>query len=240
MKKFLLQSDEGILEIEKRAIHSLSLLEDNIEIIHLSFEDLQNSTIYYGYYCPVGSVEFVQLFLLIHGIKIPMHISYPEPLFYDYYLRRKVRIGKFHEADNLEFIKPLLDIKGFTGNLKFKLSGIPDDYCVYISDPVKFIQEYRFYILNNELVGYARYDDNYEEDRLIDFELIDDAIRAMKDLNIIGYSLDFGILSTGQTALIEANDGWSLGLYKGSCSNKVYCNLIWSRFQQMSKNIQFS
>ena len=50
-----------------------------------------------------------------------------------------------------------------------------------------------------------------------------------------GYALDFGVLADGRTALVEANDGWSLGLYGGSRSitPSTYLQLLWDRWQQI-------
>ncbi len=234
MKKFLLQSDEGVLEIEKKAVHHVKLLQGDIEIKYCAIDNILSEKIDTKY-CPVGSVEFVKLFMMKNNIICPAHLTYPQILREDYYLRRKIIQGLYRDANYDEFIKPLYNIKKFTGNIKSEIIlDIPHDYPVFISEPVKFVQEYRFYILNNELIGYGRYDDFDSEDQFIDFELIDDAIWAMKDLNIIGYSLDFGVLDTCQTALIEANDGWSLGLYKGTCSNQDYCELIYQRWKQIS------
>jgi hypothetical protein len=51
----------------------------------------------------------------------------------------------------------------------------------------------------------------------------------------IGYSIDVGINSdSGETVLIEVNDGWALGLYPwGNMSNESYVDLITKRWKQI-------
>jgi hypothetical protein len=47
-----------------------------------------------------------------------------------------------------------------------------------------------------------------------------------------GYAIDFGVLDTGQTALVELNDGFSIGAY-GSISCESYWPVIHSRWNEL-------
>lgn len=126
--------------------------------------------------------------------------------------------------------------KQFTGGIKKDLvdsNDIPDYTTVWVSEPVQFVSEWRYYILNNRILGYARYDDNPEEEEVPSQYIISAAVDRMSKLGVIGYSLDFGRLSNGLSALVEVNDGWALGYYKGTCTAEDYAKMINARWYQL-------
>jgi len=43
--------------------------------------------------------------------------------------------------------------------------------------------------------------------------------------------MDFGVLSSGESALVEANDGYALGAYK--ISSAAYSELLFSRWREL-------
>jgi hypothetical protein len=45
------------------------------------------------------------------------------------------------------------------------------------------------------------------------------------------YGIDFGVLESGQTALVEANDGYALGAYK--IAAEPYTDLLVRRWQEL-------
>ena len=49
----------------------------------------------------------------------------------------------------------------------------------------------------------------------------------------IAYSLDIGMLDWGEPALVEVNDAWALGFYKGTLSDKDYIEMLYDRWQQL-------
>lgn len=51
------------------------------------------------------------------------------------------------------------------------------------------------------------------------------------------FSLDVGVLDTGETALIECNDAWALGYYKGSLAHKDYIRMLWMRWEQLAREL---
>lgn len=48
------------------------------------------------------------------------------------------------------------------------------------------------------------------------------------------YCLDVGVLSTGETALIEVNDGFSVGMY--GMSKELYAELLQTRWKELVEN----
>ncbi|MMZ69751.1 hypothetical protein D1872_326510 [compost metagenome] len=63
--------------------------------------------------------------------------------------------------------------------------------------------------------------------------MIIDAIRDLTECGApAGYAVDFGVLSTGQTALVELNDGFSIGAYDGIEAG-LYWEVIQARWQEL-------
>ena len=104
------------------------------------------------------------------------------------------------------------------------------------------IVEYRFYVLHGEILGYGRYDDR-EDDPNDPLPLDMKAVREMIDAyqkagSPAGYGLDVGVSDEdGMTKLVEVNDGWALGFYKGSCSHRDYLRLLELRWLETSAHL---
>jgi hypothetical protein len=232
--------------IEKRVMQHAACLVD-ADLHHASLQQVKysNGSIMDGIpvsAVPVGSVEFVVAVMRARGIDVPPHISYPEELRSFHFLKRKLVEGVFSEvSDQNLFIKPRHEIKGFTGSILRDLDPslhISDDYPVWISDPVKFVSEWRYYILRGKIVGRGRYDDGDENAPMPDLDLVQDAINAcMTGTLPAGCAMDFGVLDTGATALIEVNDGWAIGYYKdgdgNGCSHVDYARLLNARWREL-------
>jgi hypothetical protein len=193
-------------------------------------------------------VEFVKRWAEICGVNLPTSMSYPSLLRNDTFLHRALGPGTLRDAKLNQFVKPRFDVKGFTGCLKRELYGTgirgsvcistPNEgYPVWISDPVKFTTEVRYYVLNGKIVGYGRYDDGPDDGPTPDIGVVTSAIRTLGISSDVacpsGYSLDFGVLDNGKTALVEVNDGWALGYYRGTCSHRDYAMLLWTRWREL-------
>ena len=191
-------------------------------------------------YIPVGSVEFIKQYADCFGIDLPKNISYPECL--QKYLKRDLRKGIFVDAKNWEFVKPQ-STKKFTGVIKRNLNlteCVTSCEPVWISEPMTFNAEFRYYIVDGKIVGHSRYDD-FENDLYADENVVRQMICDYLD-QPVGYSIDVGInADNGETVLIEVNDGWALGLYPwGNMSNESYVDLITKRWKQIiSTNKKF-
>jgi|GEM_PF-1608314 hypothetical protein len=184
-------------------------------------------------YVPVGSVEFIKKYADIFEIDLPKNISYPECL--QKYLKRDLRKGVFSDANNWEFVKPQ-STKKFTGAIKadlFSEECITSCEPVWISEPMAFEAEFRYYVVDGKIVGHSRYDD-FENDLCADENVVRQMISDYAD-QPVGYSIDVGInCDNGETVLIEVNDGWALGLYPwGNMSNESYVDLITKRWKQI-------
>lgn len=228
---FVLQ-DGDISVCEKRAIRHASMFS-KITILHSNANNIPITA------TPVGSVEFVQSMMISHGIKIPKHMSYPNCLLnsnFDYF-KRKIWEDNIDNVSDATFVKPRHSIKSFTGGIKKNITEPTTDTLVWCSEPVEFLSEWRYYVANGEILGYARYDDSLDDNtKEPDLNIVTSAVTVMTDAGgPAGYSLDFGVLISGETALVEANDGWALGYYKGTCKQVDYAKLLQVRWAEIIK-----
>ncbi|MDD4965303.1 MAG: ATP-grasp domain-containing protein [Gallionella sp.] len=193
---------------------------------------------------PVGSVEFC-LAAMIHQEVDPSFVSsYPKPL--QGFLHRKIwldTVAGVIANGRRVFVKPSRRQKLFTGFVwpdedgqEIALKDLQELEVLWCSEPVNFVQEWRFYVMNGEVLGAGRYDDSDEEVPDMEARLHRAAREMVKQYRDApaGYSIDIGVLDTGQVALVEVNDGWgSLGFYKGSCSLSEYFNLLVARWDEI-------
>jgi hypothetical protein len=193
---------------------------------------------------PIGSVEFVRAAMEQVSIAEPPNLSYPpgcEP-----FLHRNVRLMPAGSIMGRWFVKPRTT-KAFTGFVydseqspaaldehdrqqREMLLALPKDTPVFVCEPIQFQSEWRYYIQGRRIIGQARYDDEVDENAPAP-QL--DVVNAC--IQVLGidhpYALDFGVLSNGRTALVEANDAWALGYYQGSMLPKRYLDLLIERWQ---------
>lgn len=165
----------------------------------------------------VGSVEECTNWLYTNGYKVPSQI--PIELFSDW-LGREFQIVPFETIDTLEyprFIKPASQIKAFTG---FVARNPNDAYIctegyrgdLIIQTPVSIVSEYRMYINNHSIMGMRHYQGDCT--RFPETKFIRDCFEYSKSvLDYHSYTLDFGVLDSGETILVEPNDGWAIGNY---------------------------
>lgn len=190
-----------------------------------------------------GSIDLVKHALRQHGKELPPENSYPECLSHLLYRKvEKVRslreVKAMLDAGRTLFVKPVA-VKRFTGFVTCdsydpRFSGASNTAPVWISEVVKFVSEWRAYIANGKLliIGFA--DHGGDQQTLPDVAVIVDAVERMTKAGApAGYALDFGVLSTGETALIEMNDGYSLGVYGGMpCDD--YWTVISERWKELT------
>ena len=183
-------------------------------------------------YIPVGTVEYVNEYCRIKNITPPTNISYPVELVK--FLNRSVWQSSYSFAKEYEFVKPR-NTKVFTGAVKKDIEEtVKDDEPVWISDPMTFTAEFRFYIIENHVAGYSRYDDG-DDNIQPDIDTVQQMITEYTE-SPIGYTLDVGPVDN-KTVLIEVNDGWSLGLYPwGTMTTDKYVELITKRWFEIAKH----
>ncbi len=239
--RLLLQ--RGASEVETRtawmgaATRPTPLRERRLTLEEVTSADVMNNDL------PVGTVEFLRACAARLGVGLPEIGAYPDLL--RPYLRRAHRMGVLGEVRRLAthtFIRPAFATKIFTGftfdssnpEHSERLKGLPFALPVWLCEPVAWRCEWRYYVVQGMIVGAGRYDPVGAEDAPEpDQDLVGSMVRAWGALSPAGYALDVGVLSTGETALVEVNDGWAIGFYKGSCSPADYLHLLQARWEEL-------
>lgn len=102
----------------------------------------------------------------------------------------------------------------------------------YLSEEIRFLTEWRFYFQDGRIV--ARH--WYAGDPILKPD--ETAVAEMSALLVrppAAFALDFGILNTGELALVEMNDAFGLGWYLSNGIDK-YLNMLRARFAEILKS----
>jgi hypothetical protein len=192
----------------------------------------------------VGGIGCVRAALAQLGVPEPDNIDYPDAL--RPFLLRSVRRSTIREAHRLIrddkfdppiFIKPVTGHKEFTGHVLAVYRDLlrtagwaheAPDTAVWLADVVEFVAEWRYFVLRRELVGVGHY--HGDPLRAPDPAVVRAAVAAY-DPCPAGYTLDFGVLADGRTALVEVNDGFSFGCY--GLSPYTHAHLLTARWREL-------
>ncbi|WP_163864273.1 ATP-grasp domain-containing protein [Myxococcus eversor] len=159
------------------------------------------------------------------GIEPPPTNDYPPsltPFLHRWLWTSTVRQLNAHLLDVASppvFAKPQGRRKRFTGRvfqnasdllyLERASQGTP----LICSEVVRWLSEYRVFVVHDRPVGTRHYAGDVTVS--LDEARVHEALGLLESSGeaTAGYSVDFGVLSTGETALVEWNDGFSLGAY---------------------------
>ncbi|MDA8377405.1 MAG: ATP-grasp domain-containing protein [Planctomycetia bacterium] len=194
---------------------------------------------------PVGTVEFCRAAMARQGIQEPDPIDYP------FSLQEWIPYGGHYEI-------PYGDMpKGWTPENHQGLHGKPvrtklpqqlwTPTTPFWTAPYhRFASEWRVYVLHGEIIGMGRYDDRDVDDdhAYPDMNVVHEMVNAYTKYDApAGFGLDVGVsegpggetpFEDGRTKLVEVNDGWALGLYKGTCSARGYLELLKARWTEIA------
>lgn len=196
-----------------------------------------------------GSIGATEMAMKILGIPIPKPDYYPEclkPL-----LRRRVwvsTLGLELSRGHHIFVKPLAQTKKFTGCVldgseAWQLEGISRKTPVWCSEVVDFISEWRVYVvskynfavggLDPHILG-TLYPPMCPDEPQPSGLVIDEALDLLQEHGklLAGLCIDFGVVgSTGETALIEMGDGYSVGNY--GLDAEPYTDMVLARWEEL-------
>jgi hypothetical protein len=169
-------------------------------------------------FIPVGTVEWCESFL---QKTVPDYY----PKFLENFLYRKVWKTNVWSSERV-FIKPADNYKRFTGFVTTKRhkSRQGPFWC---SEVVEFVNEWRYYVSNGKVLAAEWYDG--------DDINTPDAPKLNIDLKNFYGALDFGILKTGELALVEAQHPYACGWY-GDIRNFTYVEWLIEGWNWMIKN----
>lgn len=191
-------------------------------------------------YLVVGSIPFMKAAFLHNNI-VYRDNCYPAEL--KAFLNRSIKNStvkdakRYVETKGEIFIKPSSRTKRFTGFVlsephDFRLSGIPLNENIWMSEPVEWLSEWRFYVINHE-IAYCSYccGNQHLKPKL---EIVKKAIEiiSMQNQSPCSYAIDFGVMNGDITSLIELNDGFSIGAYN-NIPGELYVKLLTTRWQQL-------
>lgn len=101
----------------------------------------------------------------------------------------------------------------------WKPSGLESDYnalhvddetVLLVSEPVEFVAEWRAFCVDGQILDVRQYDGRWHDQP--DRVRIAAASHCFRP-RVRGYSIDFGLTSSGETLVVETNAGHSLGAY---------------------------
>lgn len=168
-------------------------------------------------------------------------LEYPEKLFKDEYLGRKLWVDTLGSVMNDKnkwgiFIKPVEGGKLFPGTVINNLMdfrncyGLSSDTKIWCSEQLDFVSEYRCFIRYGEIIGVKHYKGDIFKSPSKDIllKMINDYIDSPK-----AYTIDLGVTDKGKTYLIEVNEGYSVGAY--GLDPIKYSKLLATRWAELTK-----
>lgn len=115
------------------------------------------------------------------------------------------------------FIKPLRNVKTFPGHVRnvgrpdaMHTAMIADDRPIACSEVVEFESEWRCFMLEGRVLDVRRYKGTFRSS--VDWSVLDAALESFRE-QPAGFAMDLGVLTDGRTAIVEVNDGYSVGAY---------------------------
>ncbi|MEK8034045.1 ATP-grasp domain-containing protein [Ideonella sp. DXS29W] len=185
----------------------------------------------------------------MHGAMSQLRIEHPAPNDYPPclapYLRRQmtqVTLGDVEHqicsaGGGAVFVKPATGRKRFTGQVLWSpsdfmyLRGTSRRQTVWCAEVVSWRSEFRVYVVRDAVV----WTDHYagEREATLDMAVVHQAVEAYAQSGTApaGYAMDMGVLESGETALVEINDGFALGAYDIDAA--PYTDLLIARWQQL-------
>jgi hypothetical protein len=184
-----------------------------------------------------GGLRFCRSALAFLGRAMPSISDYPDSL--NGFLGRRVWKSTLSAVPSEifpVFCKPVVpkqwkarvlrNFGDYEGMISFISPDIVSIAECWLSEPLDIVGESRVYVNRGEIVAVSK----YKGEGKIDPSVAESAIRSFENAPI-GYGLDFGLTRSGETVLVEFNDGYFLGNY--AVDNVIYAQLIADRWLQV-------
>lgn len=211
--------------------------ERGLSALYTKFPDISDASLI------VGDIPYVAGALAQAGKKLPNTPSYPYSL--EHLLHRKIEMMTLYQARQLiatsqkRFIKPV-EMKEFTGLVlddadDYRIRGLDNTMLVHVSEVVEWLSEWRVYVLDGQVRDIILYEGDsrfYPESSIVQSAVGILTGNPKNPENPVSYAIDFGVLSDGTTALVEMNDGFSIGAYEG-VDPGTYFDILQSRWDQL-------
>lgn len=186
-----------------------------------------------------GYIGDVHIALKKLGLGVPDPVDYPEEL--HQFLGRKIWKSVLKDVTKHPgtevFVKPV-EQKLFTGFLwqgtyknRLRVAIYDEETPVFLSTPIKFVAEYRCFVLDQKLIDVRRYNGDWSI--APDRKPIEDAVQAW--IGPRAYAMDFGVTDDGRTLLVEVNDAYALGSY--GLDPVAYARMIEARWEELTESL---
>lgn len=229
MKVYSLSEKEGSSRYQQAILMNYWFWQRGYEIIPFQVDQLEQGEFDHALAHEADDIIFIASVAVMKKVFARAKFSQVEnidfPSELNEFYGRKIEIETFKTVQswlNKEpsklpaHIKPVTEHKLFTGCLveKFRdfipLSNVPDETKVYVQEKIDLVSEWRATILRKKVLNVAHYNGN--SIAFPDPQVIREAV-AKYTTSPIGYAIDLGVTASGQTVIIEVNDGFALGNY---------------------------
>lgn len=168
----------------------------------------------------------------------PPSIDYPEAL--EEFYGRKIWTGTLDDIQDRGlhpgvFVKPNGSQKLFTGLLwkgtpghRLHLAPYPKDTPVFFSEPRAFVSEYRCFVLDGEILDVRHYKGDWSQ--APSRKVVEACVAVYRPYR--AYCIDFGVLDTGETVVVEVNDSFAMGCY--GLHPVAYAKMIEARWEELT------
>jgi len=189
----------------------------------------------------VGTLPFIKAALQQSKISMPVDDTYPDVLV-DLLHRKVIKLPLYKVLDEIEqggvcFVKPADRAKLFTGYVlrpgdDYQIKHVPRREMVWRSDVVKWVSEWRFYVVCGQIQAQACY--SGDASTVPDQGVVEEAVARLASIETYPkhHAIDFGVLDNGCTALVECNEGFSIGAYEGVPAS-VYFEMLKGRWREL-------
>ena len=183
----------------------------------------------------VGSTEFMtEVFKRVglHNVGLPLNSNRQSEIITLAEAHKRVANG------SKLFIKPV-QIKLFTGlvldGMQYScLSKLPEDTMVMAYEAFKerIESEWRIYVHRGQMIDSR----NYSGEFIIspNYHYVEAVIEQNKGKFPCAYTIDIGILSSGENVVVEYNDMWAIGNY--GIPNDIYLKLLKERYFEIIRS----
>ncbi len=203
----------------------------DVELLSLPAASMKQDKLKQEKPMPIGSVGYMEYFFDLYGVQKPF------PLI-DFNLERSWTVTRRDQLNYPVFVKPLVQIKKFTGavftnakqwDLYPELEDWDGPYLCKEPFELPILSEWRVFVHNGKIKNISYYSGTNP--------------RAFPDRWTIGFilehaynppaafTMDVCVLEDGSTRLVEFNDMWAIGPY--GCNENDYFSMLKDRWNEI-------
>lgn len=237
--KFYVRHREGYPETELQDIARRGFWTFGVETVPFEWIDDIDSFTDLGPTCGIaGYIGDVHRGLTKLSKPIPPNVDYPKEL--REFFGRDIETRTLYDIRRMTspvFIKPV-EHKLFTGFVydmgiesRRHIVTQEDDVEVFACKPINIVSEYRSFILDGEVLDCRRYKGDYGV--AASRKIVEEGARIMKDNAPRAFCLDWGVKDSGETILVEMNEGYAFGTY--GLLPTLYTRMLSARWSEMTQ-----